>query len=97
MNHKMYEKWKDGNIPQNYYLQTLQYFLAEEEFDFGYLRAYLIRHLADGTVIREIRDYVIATSRAEVQADLDYLKPKEIEFWKFVETKVKPPLLLPQI
>lgn len=65
--------------------------------DFGYLRAYLIRHLADGTVIREIRDYVIADSRLEVQNDLDYLKPKEIEFWSYVENKIKPPLLLPQI
>lgn len=97
MNHRQYEKWKDNKIPQNYYLQTLQYFLAEPEFDFGYLRAYLIRHLADGTVIREIRDYVIANSRTEVQDDLDYLKPKEIEFWQYVETKTKPPLLLPQI
>ena len=97
MNHRQYEKWKDNKIPQNYYLQTLQYFLAEPEFDFGYLRAYLIRHLADGTVIREIRDYVIANSRTEVQDDLDYLKPKEIEFWHYVETKTKPPLLLPQI
>ncbi len=97
MSYKQYEKWKDGNIPQNYYLQTLQYFLAEPEFDFGYLRAYLIRHLADGTVIREIRDYVIANSRTEVQSDLDYLKPKEIEFWGYVERKEKPGLLLPQI
>lgn len=97
MNHRQYEKWKDNKIPQNYYLQTLQYFLAEPEFDFGYLRAYLIRHLADGTVIREVRDYVIANSRTEIQDDLDYLKPKEIEFWNYVETKTKPPLLLPQI
>lgn len=97
MNHRQYEKWKDGKIPQNYYLQTLQYFLAEPEFDFGYLRAYLIRRLADGTVIREIRDYLIANSRTEVQDDLDYLKPKEIEFWRFVETKVRPPRILPQI
>ena len=97
MNHRQYEKWKDGNIPQNYYLQTLQYFLADEDMDFGYLRAYLIRHLADGTVIREIRDYVIANSRNEVQDDLDYLKPKEIEFWHCVENKIRPALILPKI
>lgn len=97
MNYKQYEKWKDGNIPQNYYLQTLQYFLADEDMDFGYLRAYLIRHQADGTVTREIRDYVIANNRIEVQDDLDYLKPKEIEFWYYVENKIRPALILPEI
>lgn len=97
MNHRQYEKWRDGSIPQNYYLQTLQYFLADEDMDFGYLRAYLIRHLADGKVVREIRDYVVADSRNEVQNDLDYLKPKEIEFWSYVENKIKPALILPEI
>ena len=94
---KAYLKWKDGAIPDYYYTQTLQYFLADPEMQFGYLRAYLIRHMADGSIFREIRDYKIADTREEVEGDLEYLLPKEIEFWQCVTERRRPALILPII
>ena len=92
-----YLKWKDGAIPDYYYTQTLQYFLANPKIQFGYLRAYLIRHMADGSIFREIRDYKIADTREEVEEDLKYLLPKEIEFWECVKQRRRPALILPII
>jgi len=97
LNSAQYQKWKDNNIPMNYYTQTLQYFLANKDFDFGYLRAYLIRKFPDGTAKREFKDYLIADSREEVKEDYESLKKEEIKFWNLVETKTKPGLRLPNI
>ena len=93
-NGAQYLKWKDGRIPDYYYTQTLQYFLADPEMQFGYLRAYLIRHLGDGSIAREIRDYKIADSRKEICSDLEYLLPKEIEFWQSVIERRRPARIL---
>ncbi len=96
-NGSQYLKWKNGSIPEYYYTQTLQYFLANPNMKFGYLRAYIIRYSFDGSVSREVRDYKIADSREEIQEDLDYLLPKEIEFWECVEKHIRPARILPSI
>ena len=85
-----YQKWQDGKIPIYYYTQTLQYFLADPEIQFGYLRSYLVRHMGDGSIHREIRDYKIADSREEIESELEYLLPKEIEFWNCVTERRRP-------
>lgn len=89
-NSASYQKWQDGKIPEYYYTQTLQYFLANPEMEFGYLRAYLVRHMGNGDIHREIRDYKIADSRSEIEEELEYLLPKEIEFWDCVVKRKRP-------
>jgi len=96
-NSAQFDQWKNGRIPEHYYTQTLQYFLVDEEIEFGYLRVYLIRYLRDGVVVREIRDYLIANSRKEKQADLDYLFAKELEFWNCIQNGTRPAKILPNI
>ena len=87
-----YEKWKD-RIPDNYYIQVLHYLLVTG-FEFVVLRAHL--DSSWGKEIRtQVRHYFI--ERNEVQEDLNYLLQKEIEFWEYVESGRRPPLILPEI
>lgn len=87
-----WEKWKD-QVPGNYYVQCLHYLLATG-YDFAVLKAQL-KTVYDNDVRLNIRHYFI--ERADVQADLDYLLEKEIEFWWCVEKDIKPSLILPPI
>ncbi len=96
-NANQYDNWKGGAIPQYYYTQTLQYFLADPQMEFGYLRAYMVNFGKEGIYRIEVRDYKIANSRSEIQADLDYLLPIEVEFWSHVVNKTRPAKILPNI
>lgn len=91
------EKWQtlDGKprLPDNYYIQNLHQLLATG-WHFVVLHAQLKR-IWDGDIKTERRTYFI--ERADVQADLDYLLEKEIEFWECVEQDRQPNLLLPEI
>ena len=88
-----YEKWK-SRIPDNYYVQCLHQLLATG-FDFAVLNAQLKRVYGED-VRTETKRYPI--ERSEVQADLDYLLGKEIEFWnEYVLKDKQPPLILPEI
>ena len=87
------EKWRDG-VPQNYYVQNLHQLLATG-WDFAVLHAQLKR-VWEGEIKSTRQTYRI--ERHEVQADLDFLLEKEVEFWeKYVQRDIMPPLILPEI
>lgn len=84
-------EWKDG-IPQSYYAQVLHQ-LAATGWDFAILVAYLRTPYSEN-VARLIERRI---ERAEVEDDISYLIAKETAFWHSVETKQRPPLILPDI
>ncbi len=84
-------KW-NGQVPENYYCQILHY-LAVTGWDFAILKAQIKNALTGDAEIRHYR-----FERAEVAAEIEYLRAKEIEFWtEYVEKDIEPPLLLPTI
>lgn len=86
------EKWKDA-VPDNYYIQLLHQFLATG-WEFCFLKAQL-KYDFDGETRLDTRHYPI--ERSEIEDDLEYLLKEEIKFWKLVETRKRPNLLLPEI
>lgn len=86
------EKWKD-RIPDNYYIQVLHYLLVTG-YQFVVLRAHLIS--AWGQDKRTTAKHYFI-ERSEVENDLDMLANEERKFWGCVESKRKPPLILPEI
>ncbi len=86
------EKWKD-RIPDNYYIQLLHYLMVTE-FDFAVLKAQLKSEF-NGEIYLQTKHYKI--ERAEVQADIEYLESSEREFWKQVQERKRPGLILPAI
>ena len=92
MNKQMLDEW-NGQIPNNYYMQCLHYLLVTG-YEFVWLRA-KIKFSWDKNK-QEIRDYYF--TREEVIEDINFLKEKEIYFWKEnVEKKKRPGLILPGI
>lgn len=81
------EKWKDDNVPQNYYCQVL-HGLNVTGFDFVVLRA-LIRYSND---YAQIRTYYFR--RIEKQDDLDFLKEEVVKFYNNHILKKQPPNLI---
>lgn len=86
------EKWKD-RIPDNYYIQLLHYLMVTE-FDFAVLKAQLKSEF-NGEIYIQTKHYKI--ERAEVQADIEFLESSEREFWKQVQERKRPGLILPEI
>lgn len=86
------EKWKD-RIPDNYYIQILHYLMVTE-FDFAVLKAQLKSEF-NGEIYLQTKHYKI--ERAEVQADIEFLESSEREFWKQVQERKRPGLILPEI
>lgn len=86
------EKWKD-RIPDNYYIQLLHYLLVTE-FDFAILKAQLKSEF-NGEIYLQTKHYKI--ERAEVEEDIKFLESSEKEFWKQVQERKKPGLILPAI
>ena len=87
------EKWKDNNIPQNYFCQVL-FYMAVLEADFAVLKAQLKSEFG-GELYIQTKHYFI--EREDVQADIDYLMTKGKEFWGYVQSGKVPPLMLPEI
>jgi len=88
------EKWKD-KIPDNYYIQILHYLLVTG-YSFVVLKAQLKYQYKDEEIRLSTKHYFIL--RKDVEDDIQYLKEKEVEFWKsYVEKNIEPPLLLPNI
>lgn len=87
------EKW-DHRIPDNYFCQCCHY-MAVTEADFCILKAQLKYEFQGGDIMLQTKHYKI--ERAEVQEDIAYLMQKESDFWKSVQAKKKPALLLPEI
>lgn len=86
------EKW-NNQIPNNYYVQLLHYFMVTE-FDFAILKAQLKSEFK-GEIYLQTKHYKI--ERSDVQDDIDYLEKAERRFWEHVKTGKKPSLVLPQI
>lgn len=86
------EKWKD-RIPQNYFCQVC-FYMAVLEADFAVLKSQLKTDF-DGDVRLETRHYHI--ERSEVREDIDYLMQKGAEFWEYVKSDTRPPLVLPEL
>ncbi len=86
------EKWKD-RIPMNYYCQVL-FYMAVVEADFAVLKAQLKTNF-DGDIRIATRHYHI--ERDEVEEDIGYLMQKGAEFWEYVKSDTRPPLVLPEV
>ncbi len=87
------ETW-DRRIPDNYYVQVLHYLMVTE-FDFAVLKAQLKYEFPGGDIMLQTKHYKI--ERSEVEDDISYLARSEANFWKNVQAKKKPALLLPEI
>ena len=86
------EKWNQ-RIPDNYYIQLLHYLMVTE-FDFAILKAQL-KFDYGGDIVLHTRHYRI--ERSEVEADIEYLQSSEKTFWKQVQERKQPALILPEI
>lgn len=86
------EKW-NKRIPDNYYIQLLHYLMVTE-FDFAVLKAQL-KYEFDGEIYLQTKHYNI--ERSEVEEDIKLLESSEKQFWKQVQERKRPGLLLPEI
>ena len=86
------EKWRD-RIPDNYFIQVLHYLMVTE-FDFVVLKAQLKSEFG-GQIYLQTKHYFI--ERSKVAGDIEYLAEEEAKFWKCVEAKRMPDLILPDI
>ena len=85
------EKWQNGNIPDNYFIQVL-HGLNVTGFDF----VELIAELTYDEDYSQLRIYRI--DRSDVIAELEYVKNGVLDFWNnYVLTDREPPLALPAI
>lgn len=85
------EKWR-GRVPNNYYCQILHYMMVLEA-DFTILRAYI--RYPYGSFNAAMNEYRV--EREDVEGEIEYLEEKEREFWRYVENRQEPPLVLPEI
>lgn len=86
------EKW-DSRIPDNYYIQVLHYLMVTG-FDFAVLKAQL-KFDFGGDILLHTKHYKI--ERSDALEDIELLKSSEKEFWKYVQSRKRPALLLPEI
>ncbi len=86
------EKW-NHQIPNNYYVQLLHYFMVTE-FDFAMLKAQLKSEFK-GEIYLQTKHYKI--ERSDVQDDIDYLGKAERKFWEHVKADKVPALILPEL
>lgn len=86
------EKW-NHRIPDNYYIQLLHYLLVTG-WDFAVLKAQL-KYEFDGEVYLQTKHYRI--ERSEVEEDIKQLEAAERTFWKQVQERKRPALILPEI
>lgn len=86
------EKW-NNRIPDNYYIQILHYLLITG-FEFAVLKAQLKSEFK-GEIYIQTKHYFI--ERADVEDDIKYLAEAEKKFWKQVQDRKKPDLILPSI
>ena len=86
------EKW-NARIPDNYFIQVLHYLMVTEA-DFAILKAQL-KYDFGGDIMCQVKHYKI--ERADVLEDLKILESSEKAFWKQVQERKRPGLLLPEI
>lgn len=92
MHSRQWAEW-NGRIPDAYYCQVCHQMYAAD-WEYVWLRAY-IRRARGGEWRTEVRDYHI--TRSDAQEDIDTLVAATITFWRQVQTRQCPPLLLPEI
>lgn len=80
-------EWADGNVKPSYYAQILHQFLAT-----GYSFAVLFAALFDKDGNISLRQYEF--SRQDCEEDLRWLLEKEETFWRCVETRTLPSMVL---
>lgn len=86
------EKW-NHRIPDNYYIQVLHYLMVTE-FDFAILKAQLKSEFS-GNIYIQTRHYTI--ERSDVEEDIKFLAEAEQKFWRQVQERKRPALILPEI
>lgn len=84
-----WDKWANGNLPQNYYIQTLHQMLAT---GYEFVRLFAALYSKNGDIT--LRQYEI--ERDDVTQDMAWLCSQEADFWKKVTSKTMPamPLIL---
>ena len=88
------EKWRN-QVPMNYYCQLLHSLLVREDCEFAHLTALLTWKFEDNEIYQQLKNYHI--ERSEVEADIKFLESSEKGFWKQVQERRRPGLLLPNI
>lgn len=91
-----WKKWK-GQVPDYYYAQIVHQLLATG-YDFAILKARIREQrgaLGEFGWTITVRHYLF--ERSPLLEDIAYLKEKEIAFWRAVQTKTRPALILPEI
>lgn len=79
-----WDNWNNGNMPQNYYIQTLHQLLAT---GFDFVRLFACLFSMDGSYT--IKTYEI--EREDVKDDMQWLLAEETRFWRYVERGEMPP------
>ncbi len=91
--------WKP-NLPQNYYIQILHYLMVTE-FDFvmlvGQLKSNLTDENGDPAMVKTTRHYRVNRSDDGVEEGIQRLAEEEYRFWKMIQERKEPPLILPEI
>lgn len=91
--------WKP-NLPQNYYIQILHYLMVTE-FDFvmlvGQLKSNLTDENGDPALVKTTRHYRVNQSDDGVEEGIQRLAEEEYRFWKMIQERKEPPLILPEI
>lgn len=78
-----WDEWKNGLIPQQYYVQTLHQLLATG-FDFVFVFALLYHKNGDMSILeREVW-------RESAKEDMEWLLQEETEFWRMVTSGIMP-------
>lgn len=70
-----WDKWSNGGMPQNYFIQTLHQMLAT---GYEFVRLFAALYSLNGDIT--LREYEI--ERADVKDDMDWLLEKETVFWE---------------
>ncbi len=85
----MFERW-DGQVPQNYFIQVMHYLLVS-----GFSYAFLVAQLKSnwkGEFRKTTKHYYF--NRVDHEADIEFLKSEEINFWQNHILKNKRPDLI---
>lgn len=93
MNPRQWADW-DGKIPQQYYAQVCHQMLATK-WEFVYVLVQIRWYTREGELRKMIKEYPI--ERSEALEDIELLRKKEPVFWRHVQTKTQPALILPAI
>ncbi|MDR2981241.1 MAG: YqaJ viral recombinase family protein, partial [Puniceicoccales bacterium] len=81
-----WDKWSDGNLPDNYYIQLLHQLLATS-YDFAVLNVQ-IKWYKNGDLNKTTRYYTL--ERSEHEDSIQELLKAEIDFWEHVQSDRRP-------